>query len=75
MGLQRGDILAWATTVWDRQIALWSFISSFIAKLRRVFNHPIQGKEAAKRLLSLHQGPRSVADYSLEICILAAESG
>ncbi len=48
--------------------------SSFTAELN-VFVHPLYGKEAAKHLLSLRQGSRSVAEYSVEFHIIAAESG
>ena len=35
----------------------------------------MQGKEAAKRWLNLRQGPVSVAEYSVDFRVLAAESG
>lgn len=44
----------------------------FMAEMKEVFD-PVQGKEAASRLLSLRQGPNSVADYAIEFRILAAE--
>ena len=34
--------------------------------MRKVFDHPVEGGDAAKRLISLHQGSRSIADFSLE---------
>ncbi|KAI2655590.1 Transposon Tf2-6 polyprotein [Labeo rohita] len=74
MGLLRGNALAWATAVWDSQSAQFNF-SSFTAELKKIFDHPVHGKEAAKRLLSLRQGSRSVAEYSVEFRIIAAESG
>ncbi|KAF7640741.1 hypothetical protein LDENG_00018150 [Lucifuga dentata] len=43
--------------------------------MKKVFDHPVQGKFAAKRLLSLCQGSRSVAEYSIDFRVLAAESG
>ncbi|KAF7640739.1 hypothetical protein LDENG_00018860, partial [Lucifuga dentata] len=43
--------------------------------MKKVFDHPVQGKDAAKRLLSLRQGSRSVAEYSIDFRVLAAESG
>lgn len=44
-------------------------------ELWKVFNHAVQGKVAAKHLLSLHQGPCNVAECLLDFRILAAESG
>lgn len=54
---------------------MWSSVPTFTAEQQRIFDHPIQGNEAAKHLLSLCQGPCSVAEYSVECCILATESG
>lgn len=31
--------------------------------MTKIFNHPFQGKAAAKHLLILHQGPLSVAEF------------
>lgn len=72
--LLKGGALAWATAVWDRQLALWFSLSAFTAKVRKVFDHLVKGKEAAKCLLSLHQGPCSagLAEYLVEFLVLAA---
>ena len=43
--------------------------------MRRVFDHPVRGKEASSRLLSLRQGSDSVAQFALKFRIIAAESG
>ena len=40
----------------------------------RTFDHPSSGADAAGRLYSLSQGSRSVAEYTLEFCSLAADS-
>lgn len=42
--------------------------------MKKVFDHPVLGKEISSHLLSLRQGARTVADYSIEFRILAAES-
>lgn len=42
--------------------------------MRKVFDHPVQGKDTANRLLRITQGSRSVAEYSVEFRIIAAES-
>lgn len=70
MGLLMGDALTWAT--WDMLPPLWSALFSFTTELSKVFNNLIQEKEAAKRLLSLCQGPCSVVEYSVKICVLTA---
>lgn len=47
----------------------------FSSELTRIFDHPLQGQEAAKHLFSLSQGSLSVAKFSIEFRITAAESG
>ncbi|KAI3359016.1 hypothetical protein L3Q82_015390 [Scortum barcoo] len=44
--------------------------------MKKVFDHPVQGQEAVKRLLDLRQGSQSVAAYSVDFdfSILAAAS-
>lgn len=42
---------------------------------QRVFDHSPDGKEVSDRILSFEQGSRRAAEYSLEFCTLAAESG
>uniref|UniRef100_A0A8C6WL95 Retrotransposon gag domain-containing protein n=1 Tax=Neogobius melanostomus TaxID=47308 RepID=A0A8C6WL95_9GOBI len=63
MGLLQGRALAWASATWETRA------------LKKVFDHPVQGKEAAKRMLSLRQGTRSAADFSIDFRTLAAEAG
>lgn len=43
--------------------------------MQNIFDHPIQGKEAAKWLLSLRLGSSSVSQYTVDFRVLAAESG
>ncbi|KAI3353056.1 hypothetical protein L3Q82_019628 [Scortum barcoo] len=47
---------------------------SYAAEMKKVFDHPVQGQEAVKRLLDLRQGSQSVAAYSVDFRILAAAS-
>ena len=47
----------------------------FSTELRKVFDHPVKGQEAMNRLFSLRQGSGSVASFSVEFRILAAECG
>lgn len=41
--------------------------------MKQVFDHAVAGREAARVLAVLHQGHRSVADYSFEFHTLAVE--
>ena len=75
IGCLRGAALTWATAVWESQSDACSSYASFTQEMRRNFDHPVQGKDAAKRLLSLRQGSRSVAEMAIEFRTLAAESG
>ena len=43
--------------------------------MKKVFDHPVRGRDTSKRLLSLHQGSHSVAEFSVEFRTLATESG
>lgn len=75
INLLRGRAARWATAIWDQQSPSLSSYHNFSEELRRVFDHPIQGQEAAKRLFSLSQGSQSAADFSIEFRIAASESG
>lgn len=40
-----------------------------------MFDHPVTGREASKRLLSLQEGNRSAADFAIQFQTIAAGSG
>lgn len=63
IGLLRGNALAWATAMWEKQSPALTTYTASTDEMRRVFDHPVYGQDASKRLLSLRQGMRSVADY------------
>jgi hypothetical protein len=52
--------------VWERQSPICSSYFSFTKEMRRVFDHRVCGKDAAKRLLSVK---------AIEFRTLATESG
>ncbi|KAK7887257.1 hypothetical protein WMY93_026878 [Mugilogobius chulae] len=74
MGLLQGKALDWAAATWENNPLIRDNFEMFKAELKKVFDHPVQGKEASKRLLTVNQGSRSVADYSVEFRTLAAEA-
>ena len=75
VGLMRGRALAWIEAMSSNlDIGLWTF-NDFEVRLRAVFDHPSHRGNASSRLLSLRQGNRSVADYSVDFWTLAADSG
>jgi hypothetical protein len=49
--------------VWEKQSPVCFSYSRFMEKMKKVFDHPVCGKDAAKLLLSLRQGPHSVAEF------------
>lgn len=75
VNLLRGRAAQWATALWEQESPILSSFDNFTGELCRIFDHPRQGQEAAKRLLSLVQGSRSVADFSIDFRIAASESG
>lgn len=75
MGLLQGKALDWATAIWQNNVQIRGDYKMFVGELKKVFDHPVQGKEASKRLLTIRQGSRSVAEYSVDFRTLAAEAG
>ena len=75
IGSLSGEALAWAAAVWERGSEVCNNYGAFTEDMRKVFDHPVRGKEASQRLLQLRQGSRSVASFAVEFRTLAAESG
>ncbi len=67
--------LSWAVAAIETNATYATDYSQFKRELRSVFDHPSDGQNVASRLLICHQGSRSVADFTVEFRILAAESG
>lgn len=75
MSLLSGKASAWAIALANSDSPVCATLKSFTSEMQRVFDHPLQGKEASSRLLSLRQGSGSVSTYSIDFRILAAECG
>lgn len=75
MSLLTDRALRWAIAAAGRDSRLSVDYQAFITEFGLVFDHPADGSDAASRLHSIAQGTRSVADYTLEFRILAADSG
>ncbi|XP_050924947.1 uncharacterized protein LOC108874699 [Lates calcarifer] len=73
--LLSGKASAWAVATANANSPAWQTYHSFCCEFRRVFDHPLRGKVAGNRLLSLRQGSLTVAAYSVDFRILAAECG
>ena len=74
MTLLTGRALAWANALIERDSDLCSDFDQFIEEMKRIFDCPVRGRDAATRLLVLRQGRNSVKDYAIEFQVLAAES-
>ncbi len=63
------------SAVWKAQAPFCSSYSGFEEELKRVFDHPLSGRQASKRLLTLRQGNGSAAEYAIQFRTVAAGSG
>ena len=75
ISLLSGKAAQWATALWESNSPACQSYDAFSNEMRKVFDHPVKGKEASKRLLALSQGSSPVAQYAVDFRILAAESG
>lgn len=75
MSLLSGKASAWAVALANSDSLVCNTLDSFTSEMQRVFDHPLQGKEASNRLLSLRQGSGSVSAYSIDFRILVNECG
>ena len=75
MGSLKGNALAWASALWYSKSSACDNLDFFVAEMRKVFDHPVEGGDAAKRLMSRRQGSRSVAEFSVEFRAVAVNSG
>ena len=67
--------LLWATALVEKKSPICDSLEVFTHNLRQVFDHPVSGREAARRLLDLRQGPQTVVDYTIQFRTLAEETG
>jgi hypothetical protein len=49
-------------------------LGEFVAEVRKVFDFPLSGKEAARKLFQLRLNFRSGTDYAVDFCTFSAES-
>ena len=75
ISLFSGRALRWATAAITQSDSVASSYSAFRAEFCSVFDHPVDGEDAASQLHSIQQGSRTVADYTVDFRILAARSG
>ena len=73
ISLLSGKALAWATSVWNQDVNFCFVLDEFVEKMKRVFDHPVTGREASRRLITIRQGKRSVAEFAVDFRTLAGE--
>ena len=69
-----GRALLWGTAEWERRTSACASFQAFSEELRKVFGLGASGSDAARDLLSLHQGNQSVADFSIDFRTRARQS-
>lgn len=74
MGLLRGRALSWVEATYSQYFVSTLSLRELCSRLQEVFNHLEHSGNAAKRLLRLRQGQRSVADFSIDFWTLVADS-
>ncbi|XDV31030.1 hypothetical protein PO909_033807 [Leuciscus waleckii] len=67
--------LSWASAVWQSQDVCCGTYALFVEEFKRVFDHPVSGRESSRQLLTLKQGSCSTADFAIEFRTIASGSG
>lgn len=74
ISLLSGKAKQWGTAEWQNKSPCTFSYSVFAKELIRVFDPVLPAREAARGLLSLKQGSRSVTAYIIDFHLLAADS-
>lgn len=69
-----GRARLWGTAEWDRRSPACTSFSLFATELRKVFDLGPTSSEASRDLMSIRQGSRTVADFSIDFRTLASRS-
>lgn len=70
-----GRAREWGTATWDAGSSVCGKFEEFAAEMKRVFDRSKHGHEAARELLHMRQGRRSVSDYAIDFQTLATTTG
>ena len=63
------------TALWEARSPSCGNFEVLAAEMRRIFDRSKHGHEAARELLHMHQGRRSVSDFAIDFQTLATSSG
>lgn len=72
--LLMGKALDWATAVWRDDGSVFPTFANFLQRFREVFEHPAGGQSPGDQILSFTQGKATAAEYTLQFCMLAAQT-
>lgn len=70
-----GKAKEWGTSVWEADQPFCKDYRAFAEEMRKVFDRSKHGREAAREMLHIRQGRRSVSDYAIQFRTLATSSG
>ena len=70
-----GRAREWGTAVWSARETFCNLFSTFSEEMKKVFDRSKHGREAAREMLHIRQGNRSVSDYAIDFRTLASSSG
>lgn len=66
-----GRAREWGTALWEAEPPCCDDFNDFASEMKRVFDRSKHGHEAARELLRMRQGRRSVSDYAIDFQTLA----
>lgn len=66
-----GRAREWGTALWEAESPCCDDYKDFSSEMKRVFDRSKHGHEAARELLRMRQGCRSVSDYAIDFQTLA----
>ena len=69
-----GRAREWGTALWEAESPVCMDFSEFRDEMRRVFDRSKHGHEAARELLHMRQGRRSVSEFAIDFQTLATST-
>lgn len=70
-----GKAKEWGTSVWETRKPFCLIYKDFVEEMKKVFDRSKHGREAAREMLVIRQGRRSVSDFAIQFRTLATSSG
>ncbi|KAJ8282443.1 hypothetical protein COCON_G00049620 [Conger conger] len=70
-----GRAKKWGTAAWEAGLPCVQTSGLFMEEMKRMFDRSRHGREAAREILRMHQGERSVSDFAIDFQTLATSCG